>query len=104
MEHNEQNEIKYTSRTEKYHGPAKKKKVSVPDAGLSAQEAAQEEQPASPPEDTPEAVFDTEEGKALLKQWGIEGDYEGIGNCILGFPDETPAPRPRKENYVYYVR
>ena len=63
MEHNEQNEIKYTSRTEKYHGPAKKKKASVPDAGLSAQEAAQEEQPASPPEDTPEAVFDTEEGQ-----------------------------------------
>lgn len=25
-------------------------------------------------------VFDTEEGKDLLRQWGIDGDYEGIGN------------------------
>lgn len=33
-------------------------------------------------------VFSTEEGKAILKQAGIEGDYEGIGNLILGYPDE----------------
>lgn len=48
-------------------------------------------------------VFDTDEGKALLKKWGIEGDYVGVGNCILGYPDEAPAMKPRKENYVYYV-
>ena len=48
-------------------------------------------------------VFDTDEGKALLKKWGIEGDYIGIGNCILGYPDEEPEMKPRKENYVYYV-
>ena len=30
--------------------------------------------------------FETEEGKALLKEWGIEGDYIGIGHCILGYP------------------
>ncbi len=49
--------------------------------------------------------FDSPEGKALLKQWGIEGDYEGIGHCILGYrADDPPAPAPRKENYVYYVR
>ena len=49
-------------------------------------------------------VFDSEEGKALLKEWGIEGDYEGIGNCIIGYPaQENPQPKPRKENYVYYV-
>ena len=50
-------------------------------------------------------VFETEEGKAILKELGIEGDYEGIGNCILGYAD-CPAPeaRPRKENYVYYIR
>lgn len=29
--------------------------------------------------------FDSEEGKALLKQWGVEGDLEGIGHCILGY-------------------
>ena len=48
-------------------------------------------------------VFDSEEGKALLKKWGVEGDWTGVGNCILGYPDEDPAMKPRKENYVYYV-
>jgi len=48
-------------------------------------------------------LFDMPEGKALLKKWGIEGEYIGVGNCILGYPDEAPAMKPRKENYVYYV-
>lgn len=49
-------------------------------------------------------VFDMPEGKQLLKEWGIEGDYEGIGNCIIGYIDgAAPAPKPRKENYVYWV-
>jgi nitroreductase len=48
-------------------------------------------------------VFDTAKGKALLKQWGIEGNWIGIGHCILGYPDEDPAMKPRKENYVTYV-
>ena len=50
-------------------------------------------------------VFATEEGKTILKELGIEGDYEGVGNCILGYAD-CPAPeaRPRKENYIYYIR
>lgn len=48
--------------------------------------------------------FETEEGKALLKQLGIEEEYEGIGHCILGYPDgDRPAAKPRKENYVYFV-
>ena len=36
--------------------------------------------------------FETEEGKALLKKWGIEGDYIGVGHCILGYPAEEPRP------------
>lgn len=49
--------------------------------------------------------FESEEGKALLKEWGIEGDYEGIGHCILGYAaQEIPEAKPRKEDYVYYVR
>jgi len=48
--------------------------------------------------------FDSEEGKALLQKWGIEGDYEGIGHCLLGYRDcEMPAARQRKENYIYRV-
>lgn len=49
-------------------------------------------------------VFETEEGKALLKEWGIEGNYEGIGNCIIGYPkDGLPAAKPRKEGYIHYI-
>ena len=48
--------------------------------------------------------FESEEGKALLKKWGIEGDYVGIGHLILGYRDcELPEPSPRKENYIYRV-
>lgn len=48
--------------------------------------------------------FESEEGKALLKQWGIEGNYAGIGHCLLGYRDgELPSPKPRKENYIYRV-
>lgn len=49
--------------------------------------------------------FESEEGKAFLKSLGIEGDYEGIGHCVLGYTDgEEPKAMPRKENYVYYVK
>lgn len=48
--------------------------------------------------------FEAEEGKALLKELGIEGDYEGIGHCILGYPAGDPVPAaPRKEHYVYWA-
>ena len=47
-------------------------------------------------------VFETEEGKEILKSLGIEGEYEGIGNCILGYSDcEVLEVSPRKENYIY---
>ena len=29
--------------------------------------------------------FESEEGKEILKKLGIEGNYEGIGNLILGY-------------------
>ncbi|MBQ4562319.1 MAG: nitroreductase [Clostridia bacterium] len=48
--------------------------------------------------------FESEEGKALLREWGIEGEYVGIGHLILGYRDcELPEPAPRKENYIYRV-
>ncbi|MCQ2460067.1 MAG: nitroreductase [Ruminococcus sp.] len=48
--------------------------------------------------------FETELGKQILADLGIEGDYEGIGHCILGYADcEKPEPAPRKENYVYWI-
>jgi len=46
-------------------------------------------------------VFDSPEGKALLKKWGVDERYVGIGNCILGYPAcEHPAAKPRKEGYI----
>lgn len=48
-------------------------------------------------------LFEMPEGKELLNKWGIEGDYIGVGNCILGYADEVPQIKPRKENYIYYV-
>ena len=48
--------------------------------------------------------FESEEGKALLKKWGIDGDYVGVGHCILGYAaDEPGEPKPRKENYIVRV-
>jgi len=48
--------------------------------------------------------FESEEGKALLAKWGIEGDYAGIGHLILGYRDcEYPETRARKDNYIYKV-
>lgn len=50
-------------------------------------------------------VFDTEEGKEILKAYGIEGDYEGIGNLIIGYDDggKNP-PAPRKPDYIHWAR
>ncbi len=48
--------------------------------------------------------FEMPEGKEILKSLGIEGEYEGIGHCIVGYTDgEEPSPAPRKENRVYYI-
>ncbi len=48
--------------------------------------------------------FESEEGKAILKKLGIEGDYEGIGHLILGYAAQPAnAPAPRKANYVYRI-
>ena len=51
-------------------------------------------------------VFDSEEGKAYLRKWGIdENKYEGVGHCVLGYPSR-PHPTtalPRNEGYVIRV-
>lgn len=50
-------------------------------------------------------VFNTDKGKELLRSWGIEGDYEGIGNVILGYglPEGKKEAAPRKDNYIVRV-
>ena len=50
-------------------------------------------------------VFETAEGKALLRKWGIPERYVGIGNCILGYgaPGGKQEAAPRKEGYIVRV-
>ncbi len=46
-------------------------------------------------------VFELPEGKALMEKWGVPESYEGIGNCILGYPREGfPEAAPRLENRI----
>lgn len=47
--------------------------------------------------------FDTPEGKALLKQWGLPERYRGVGNCILGYAAEEPAAKPRLDGRILKV-
>lgn len=49
--------------------------------------------------------FELEEGVALCKQWGVPENYMGVGACILGYTDQAqPAPAPRAEHRVLYVK
>ena len=46
-------------------------------------------------------MFAMEEGKALLKEWGIEENLRGVCSIALGYADcDHPVPIPRKENYI----
>ena len=49
-------------------------------------------------------VFESQRGKELLKEWGIEGDYEGIGHIAIGYAAVEPKPaKPRKPDYVRVI-
>lgn len=49
--------------------------------------------------------FEMLKWKEWLKNLGIEGEYEGIGHCVLGYTEEPyPDLLPRKNNWVYYVK
>lgn len=48
--------------------------------------------------------FQHPEGLEILKSLGIEGEYEGIGHCVLGYvANEYPKAPERKKNWVYYI-
>lgn len=49
--------------------------------------------------------FESDFGKEILKELGIEGDYVGVGHLALGYADmELPPIPPRKENRVHYIK
>lgn len=51
-------------------------------------------------------TFETEEGKKILSELGIADEYEGIGNCILGYaaPDALKPQPARKSDFVIWVK
>ena len=50
-------------------------------------------------------MFAIEEGKELMKQWGLPDGLVGIGALALGYPEGEPAPaKPRKEGYTRVIR
>ncbi|MDO4971444.1 MAG: nitroreductase [Bacteroidales bacterium] len=51
-------------------------------------------------------TFESAEGKQILHDLGVSEEYEGIGNCILGYaaPDALKPQSPRKEGYVVWAK
>ena len=50
-------------------------------------------------------MFATEEGKSLMKEFGLPDGLIGIGALALGYPAAAPRdPKPRKENYYRIVK
>ncbi len=49
-------------------------------------------------------TFSTAEGAALMKEWGLDENYVGVANCILGYGEgAAPEAKPRKNDYVKIV-
>ena len=49
-------------------------------------------------------MFQSAEGKELLKQWGLPENMMGIASIALGYPDcPHPEAPPRKEGYIVRV-
>ena len=48
--------------------------------------------------------FERPEYKQLLKDLGVEGEWEGIGHCVVGTIDgEAPQPAPRRDGRVFWA-
>lgn len=48
--------------------------------------------------------FEMPEYQKLLKELGIEGEWEGIGHCAVGYIDgENPVAAPRNDGRVFLV-
>ena len=49
-------------------------------------------------------IFDSEAGKALLREWGLPETLRGVGSIALGYgAAPAPQPKPRKEGYILKV-
>ncbi len=49
--------------------------------------------------------FASIEGKKLLQKWGIDGEYIGVGHCILGYQEGQTGPEhPRKQDRIKIIK
>ncbi len=48
-------------------------------------------------------VFESEEGKKLLREWGIDFDVEGIGFCLLGKAAKEKPKTAIRDGRVFYI-
>ncbi len=48
-------------------------------------------------------TFDSPEGKALLKKWGLPETLRGVGNCILGYAEGETVRKPRREGRILKI-
>ena len=49
-------------------------------------------------------IFDSEQGKQLLREWGLPETLRGVGAIALGYPASAPGEAAkRKDDYVLYV-
>lgn len=50
-------------------------------------------------------MFKTDEGKAMLRKWGMDENLVGVGSIALGYADcELPEAKPRKANYYTIIK
>ena len=50
-------------------------------------------------------IFESDEGKALLKKWGINEKVRGVASIALGYVDmPKPEPKPRREGYIKKIK
>ena len=50
-------------------------------------------------------MFATDEGQALMRQWGLPDGLMGLAAVAIGYADGAPdAPKPRKDGYYRIVR
>ena len=49
-------------------------------------------------------VFEMPEWRAWLRELGVADEYEGIGNCVIGYLDgEYPAPKEIRDGRVFFA-
>ena len=50
-------------------------------------------------------IFEMDEGKALLKKWGIEEEVVGVASIALGYMEgELPTPKHKREGYIKIIK